>query len=38
MTFIRMPRRYARGLWEHGIMTRHTTTAVGVSFMPVHFF
>ena len=39
MTFIRMPRRYAHVLWEHGRMTRYTiNTGIGVSFMPVRFF
>ena len=39
MTNIRIPRRYAHVLWEHGRMTRYTiNTGIGVSFMPVRFF
>lgn len=38
MTNVKTPRRYARGLWQHGAMTGYTTTGVGVSVMPVRFF
>lgn len=33
----RCPRRYARGLWQHGRMTGYTTSGAGASLLPVRF-